>query len=72
MNTSEAFIKNKYPIPTTAFKYLEFKALMDTTVSEDNHPQAAFTKIHRHLDVFKAYNTEVFQTLHSLIVLVKL
>jgi len=65
-------LKEKFSTPSTASKYLEFKAMYDTTIPEDSHPQAAFTKIRRHLDLLQDYQCDVPATLQSLLVLVKL
>ena len=73
-NTSKVWKapKEKYSTPFTTSKYLEFKAMMDTTIPEDVHSQAAFTKICRHLDLLQDYKTKVPPTLQYLIVLAKL
>jgi len=73
-NTSNTWkaLKEKFSTPSTTSKYLEFKVMYDTTIPEDSHPQAAFAKIRRHLDLLQDYQCEVSPTLQSLLVLVKL
>ena len=44
-------LKEKFSTPSTTSKYLDFKAMYDTTIPEDSHPQAAFAKICKHLDL---------------------
>ena len=56
-------LKEKYSTSSTNFKYLNFKALMDTTIPEDQHLQAAFSKLHCHLHLLQDFNTEVPATL---------
>jgi len=56
-------LKEKFSIPLTASKYLEFKAIYDTAIPEDLHPQAAFTKIHKHLDHLRDYQCKALPTL---------
>jgi len=65
-------LKDKFSTPSTASKYLELKAMYDTTIPEDSHPQAAFVKIHKHLDLLQEYQCEVSASLQSLLVLAKL
>jgi len=45
--------------------------MYDTTIPEDSHPQAAFMKICKHLDLLRDYQCEVPTTLQFLLVLVK-
>jgi len=73
-NTSNTWkaLKEKFYTLSTTSKYLEFKVMYDTTIPEDSHPQAAFTKICRHLDLLWDYQCEVPATLQSLLVLAKL
>ena len=70
-NTWKA-LKDKFSTLSTASKYLEFKVMYDTTIPEDLHPQAAFAKIHRHLDLLRDYKCKVSISLQSLIILAKL
>jgi len=65
-------LKEKFSTPSTASKYLEFKAMYNTAIPEDAHPQAAFMKIRKHLDLLRDYQCEVPATLQSLLVLAKL
>ena len=46
--------------------------MYNTIIPEDSHPQAAFVKICKHLDLRRDYQCEVPATLQSLLVLVKL
>jgi len=46
--------------------------MYDTTIPEDFHPQAAFMKIRKHLDLLMDYQCNVPATLQSLLVLTKL
>jgi len=46
--------------------------MYDTTILEDSHPQAVFTKIRKHLDLLRDYQCEVPISLQSLLVLAKL
>jgi len=73
-NTSDTWkaLKEKFSTLSTASKYLEFKVMYDTTIPEDSHPQAAFTKIHRHLDLLRDYQCDIPTTLQSFLVLTKL
>ena len=52
-------LKEKFSTFSTTSKYLEFKVMYNTTIPEDSHPQAAFVKIHRHLDLLRDYQCEV-------------
>ena len=65
-------LKEKFSTLLTTSKYLEFKVMYDTTIPEDSHPQVAFVKIRRHLDLLQDYQCEVPASLQSLIVLAKL
>jgi len=65
-------LKEKFSTPLTTSKYLEFKAIYNTTIPKDSHPQAAFTKIRRHLDLLQDYQCDVPAILQSLLVLAKL
>jgi len=65
-------LKDKFSTLSTASKYLEFKAMYNTTIPEDSHPQAAFTKIRKHLDLLWNYQCDVPTTLQSLLILAKL
>jgi len=65
-------LKKKFSTPSTTSKYLEFKAMYDTTIPKDLHPQAAFAKICKHLDLLQDYKCDVLPTFQSLLVLVKL
>ena len=65
-------LKDNFSTLSTTSKYLEFKAMYNTTIPEDSHPQAAFMKICKHLDLLRDYQCEVPATLQSLLVLAKL
>ena len=73
-NTSDTWkaLKEKFSTLSTASKYLEFKVMYDTAIPENQHPQAAFAKIHRHLDLLQDYKCQVPAFLQSFIVLAKL
>ena len=64
-NISEIWkaLKEKLSTPSTVFKYLEFKVMYNTAISKNQHPQATFVKIHRHLDLLWDYICEVSSTL---------
>jgi len=70
-NTWKA-LKDKFSTPSTTSKYLEFKALYDTTIPKSSHPQAAFAKICKHLDLLQDYQCNIPSTLQSLLALAKL
>ena len=65
-------LKEKFSTPSTTSKYLEFKVMYDTIISEDSHSQATFAKICRHLDLLQNYKCEVPATLQFLLILAKL
>ncbi|KAI9571876.1 hypothetical protein HD554DRAFT_2168647 [Boletus coccyginus] len=62
----------KFFVLSTASKYLEFKVIMDTIIAEDQHPQAAFSKLCQHFDLLHTYFNEIPATLQLLIILAKL